>query len=177
MTTYSPSSRSSQESAASLVPAVVNPAPRSQEEVLDAQPRAARPASPSEQIASFLEALAGVMRSGIQPGEQRVPAGRGQQPPSHTPGIGVMPGAPGSDHDGAGAPEDVGPVLAYHLVEALRNLNPLVIITRGPRGPLCIIHLPRKAYVIILVAFFLMFASINRIPDIWEIMFGIIGIY
>ena len=80
----------------------------------------------------------------------------------------------GPDPDGGA--DTMTSAMLYHLMRALRNLNHFVFITPGPRGLLFIVHIPRKVLVAILFALFLMFASVYRLPEVWEILFGIFGI-
>ncbi|NLE49808.1 MAG: hypothetical protein GX613_00245 [Chloroflexi bacterium] len=176
MSSSRPSPRSQSSGSSSRLPAiVVNPAPGTSEDVYDVPPNgSARPANSTEQIAAFLEALAATMRDDVQRRGPTAPSGNGA---SDQPATGL--GAPQSaeyEHYGSESGAMPSPAL-YHLLRALRNLNHFVFITPGPRGLLFVAHIPRKILVLILFALFLMFASVYRLPEVWEILFGIFGIF
>lgn len=180
MTTHSSTPRRQPERPSSLLPAIiVNPAPGPSEHASGASARGSARTSPqAEQLAAFLEALAGVVRGDIQTGSRTTAEGYSPPPPPHAAGIGPAQPVPGGqDASQDGSADAFAPALLYHLMCALRNLNHFVFITPGPRGLLFIVHLPRKTLVLILFALFLMFASVYRLPEVWEIMFGIIGIF
>lgn len=180
MTTHSSTSRSQPERPSSLLPAIiVNPAPGPSEDPNGARDkRRAQTTTQAEQLAAFLEALAGVVRGDVQTGSRTAAGSYSAPPPPGAAGIGPARPVPGGQDAPQDEPVDAfAPALLYHLMCALRNLNHFVFITPGPRGLLFIVHLPRKTLVLILFALFLMFASVYRLPEVWEIMFGIIGIF
>lgn len=170
-----PSPRSQSKGSSSRLPAiVVNPAHDTDEDVYEAPPNgSAQPVSSTEQIATFLEALAGAMRDDVQRRDSTSPSSNGAS--NQTTGLGA-PQPAGYSQDGDG-PEMMPSAVLYHLLRALRNLNHFVFITPGPRGLLLVAHIPRRILVLILFALFLMFASVYRLPEVWEILFGIFGIF
>jgi len=180
MTTHSSASRSQSERSSSLLPViVVNPASGAPEDQDSPRSRgSARATTQDERIAAFLEALAGVVRGDVQAGSRATADSYSAPPSPGATGIGQARSMPNGQGDSQGESTDAfSSALLYHLMCALRNLNHFVFITPGPRGLLFIVHLPRKILVLILFALFLMFASVYRIPEVWEVMFGIIGIF
>lgn len=175
-----PSPRSQPTGSSSRLPAiVVTPAQSTAEDVYEARPHhAAPPASGKEQIAAFLEALADAVRDDVQRRGPTSPSGNGASAQAKTTGLGApQPAGYRDDTDSADEPDMMPSAVLYHLLRTLRNLNHFVFITPGPRGLLFIVHIPRKILVLILFALFLMFASVYRLPEVWEILFGIFGIF
>jgi len=176
----SPSPRSQPRGSSSRLPAIiVNPAQETAEDVYEAKPNpSARPASGKEQLAAFLEALAEVVRDDVQHRGPTSPgSGYGSGPATAT-GLGApQPASRGDQPDGSDPSDMMPSAVLYHLLRALRNLNHFVFITPGPRGLLFIAHVPHKILVLALFALFLMFASVYRLPEVWEILFGIFGIF
>ncbi len=181
MSNPSSTSRPQKDTQPSRLPAIyVKPSQGTAEDVIDMDPGGSRRSSAqSEQIASFLEALAELVRGrpGDGPGSD---LNRRQQAPPRS--AGLSSGAPQtndrqSSAEGDDPPEAFSSPFFYHLLRALRNLNYFVIIAPGRRGLIFLVHVPKRVIVLFLFALFLMFATIYGMPGIWEIMFGIIGIF
>lgn len=166
-----------QEGSSSRLPAIiVNPSHNADEEVYEGTPGlSGRRLSDAERIASFLEALAGTIRDDVERRGRTSTTGSSAPNQSAT-GLGAAPPSVSYGPDPDGGADTMTSAMLYHLMRALRNLNHFVFITPGPRGLLFIVHIPRKVLVAILFALFLMFASVYRLPEVWEILFGIFGI-
>lgn len=166
------------EGSSSLVPArVVNPSRHADEDVYDAAPDpSGRRPTDTERIAMFLEALAGAIRDDVQ---QRGPTSTAHGGPnSSAMGLGAPQPAGGYDYQQQDSGmNSMASALVYHGLRALRNIGHFIIIAPAPRGWIIISHISKKAVVIVLFALFLMFASIYRLPEVWEILFGIFGIF
>lgn len=176
----SPSPRSQPPGSSSRLPAIiVNPAQETAEDVYETQSnQPARPTSGKEQLAAFLEALADAVRDDVQQRGPTSPNGRDAAGQATATGLGTPRPAGRTDRqDGSDEPNMMPSAVLYHLLRALRNLNHFVFITPGPRGLLFVAHIPRKVLVLVLFALFLMFASVYRLPEVWEILFGIFGIF
>lgn len=181
MSNSSSSSRPPKDTQPSRLPAIyVKPSHGAAEDVIDMDSGGSRrSSSQSEQIASFLEALADLVRGHPGDGSGSDLNQRQQAPPRSA---GLNSGA-SQANDRRQSPAEGDPPEAfsspffYHLLRALRNLNYFVIIAPGRRGLIFLIHVPKRVIVLFLFALFLMFATIYGMPGVWEIMFGIIGIF
>jgi hypothetical protein len=63
------------------------------------------------------------------------------------------------------------------LWKLLRDLDHFIFIAKAPSGGLIgAFHLPKRMIAMIVLAMFMIFATLYNFPGIWEIIFGIFGL-